>query len=40
VAPDGRFLMIKPGDTEAAPRPIHIVINWFDELRRIAAGTH
>jgi serine/threonine-protein kinase len=36
VSMDGqRFLMVKLGDAEAAQRPIHIVINWFDELRRL-----
>jgi hypothetical protein len=35
VSPDGRrFLMIKPGDTERADQPLHIVLNWFEELRR------
>ena len=35
VTADGqRFLMIKPADTERVPVPIHIVVNWFDELKR------
>ena len=35
VTPDGqRFIMIKPGDAELAPRSIHIVENWFEELKR------
>jgi serine/threonine protein kinase len=39
VSIDGqRFLMVKPVDAEAAQRPIHIVINWFDELRRLTAS--
>ncbi len=39
VSMDGqRFLMVKPGDGEAAQRPIHVVINWFEELRRLAAA--
>jgi len=38
VSVDGqRFLMIKAGDTEAVQRPIHVVLNWFDELRRLTA---
>ena len=34
VARDGRFLMIKLGEEELADRTIHIVDNWFAELRR------
>ncbi len=38
VAPDGRFMMFP--DTEAADAPnvelAHVVVNWFDELRRLA----
>ena len=35
VTADGqRFLMVKPADTERVPVPIHIVVNWFDELKR------
>ena len=35
VSSDGqRFLMVKPGDEERAPKPMHIVVNWFDELKR------
>ena len=34
VAPDGRFVMIQPSEDELADRPIHIVDNWFSELRR------
>jgi serine/threonine-protein kinase len=36
VAPDGRFLMIKPpaqSAPEQAPE-MHIIVNWFEELRR------
>jgi len=36
VAADGRFLMIRTPDEER-PREIHIVLNWFDELRRLTA---
>jgi serine/threonine-protein kinase len=39
VSLDGqRFLIVKPGDAEAAQRPIHLVLNWFDELRRLTAA--
>ena len=35
VTPDGqRFIFVKPGDDELAPLPIHIVENWFEELKR------
>jgi serine/threonine-protein kinase len=36
VASDGRFLMIKPAaqPTVEARDEMHIVVNWFDELRR------
>ena len=32
VAPDGRFLMIKPDPHEDAPRPLNVVLNWAREL--------
>jgi hypothetical protein len=38
VAPDGRFLMVKPGwlsDGRETP-VIHVVLNWFQELKRLA----
>ena len=35
VAPDGsRFLMVRMGDDELAPRRLHVVMNWVDELER------
>ena len=34
LAPDGRFLMVKPGPEEQAPRGLHVVLNWADELNR------
>ena len=33
VAKDGRFLMIK--DEESLRREIHVVLNWFEELKRL-----
>jgi hypothetical protein len=38
VSPDGqRFLMIKPNDAgDAAPAQINVVLNWFEELKRLA----
>lgn len=36
VAPDGRrFLMIKPGGEEQAPTQVNLVLNWFEELKRL-----
>jgi Tol biopolymer transport system component len=35
VAADGRFLMVKIPE-ERAPRQVEIVLNWFEELRRLA----
>ena len=35
VSPDGqRFLMVKPGDEERSSVAIHIVLDWFEELKR------
>jgi serine/threonine protein kinase/Tol biopolymer transport system component len=35
VTPDGqRFIFIKPSEDELAPRPIHIIENWFEELKQ------
>jgi hypothetical protein len=39
VSPDGRrFLMIKEGsnDPNVAPPTINVVLNWLDELKRLA----
>ena len=37
VAPDGRFLMIAPGETSAAAHTsVRLVLNWFEELERLA----
>jgi serine/threonine-protein kinase len=36
VAPDGRhFLMLKPGGEEQAPTQVNLVLNWFEELKRL-----
>ena len=37
VARDGRFLMVRPVQSEDVFRQINLVINWFDELKRLAA---
>ncbi len=31
-----RLLMVKAGDTSAAPDRVHLVLNWFEELKRLA----
>lgn len=40
ITPDGRgFVMIREKHTEAAPATIHVVLNWFEELkRRVPSG--
>jgi hypothetical protein len=36
VAPDGRFLMLQiTNDRVDAPRSVNVVLNWFDELKRL-----
>ena len=35
VAPDGRrFLMLKPAATITDSGELHVILNWFDDLRR------
>ena len=35
VAPDGkRFLMLKPFEATEDLTEIHVIVNWFDDLRR------
>jgi serine/threonine-protein kinase len=41
VIPDGRFLVLLPPSQGAAVRPtleIHVVLNWFEELKQRAPG--
>jgi len=35
VGPDGRFLMIRRGEQEPGQAQIHVVLNWFEELKRL-----
>ena len=36
VAPDGqRFLAIQPVEPPQSPTQIHVVLNWFEELKRL-----
>jgi serine/threonine-protein kinase len=39
IAPDGRFLMIKPGAEELEPLRIQLVQGWFEELKRRVPAT-
>jgi Tol biopolymer transport system component len=40
VGPDGqRFLVLRSLD-ETAPSPVHVVVNWFQELREVQIGPH
>ena len=34
VSPDGRLLIVQQAQEEAAPRRVHLVLNWFEELKR------
>ncbi len=34
ASPDGRFLMVKT-PPESVPRQINVVLNWFEELKRL-----
>jgi serine/threonine-protein kinase len=40
LAPDGRFLMLKPGADEQAPPRLNVVLNWVDELKRRVPKTN
>jgi eukaryotic-like serine/threonine-protein kinase len=40
VAPDGqRFLMVKTIDAGETPAQINVVLNWFEELKRVVAAS-
>ena len=37
ISPDGQeFLMVKAGEQESPPTQLNVVLNWSDELRRLA----
>ena len=38
VAADGRFLLVQPLHPDPPTNQIQVVLNWFEELRRIAAN--
>ena len=35
IAPDGKLLMIKGTDTQGPDTQIHVVLNWFEEPKRL-----
>ncbi len=35
VAPDGRFLVLQPEYDDSKVRELHVVTNWFEELKRL-----
>ena len=37
LAADGRFIMVKT-PSESLPRQINVVLNWFEELKRLVPG--
>ncbi len=40
VTPDGqRFLMVKSSETSELPNHVNVVLNWFDELKRLVPLT-
>ena len=38
VAPDGRFLMIKPDPAESGPAQVRVILNWFEDVQRRVPG--
>ncbi len=38
VAPDGRFLIIKPDPEESGPAHVKVITNWFEEVKRRVPG--
>jgi hypothetical protein len=41
VTPDGqRLLMVKENDQAAGTTQINVVLNWFEELKRLAPPTN
>jgi hypothetical protein len=39
MAPDGRFLVIRDVPEPAVSAQIHVVTNWFEELKRLAPAS-
>jgi serine/threonine-protein kinase len=41
IMPDGRFIgIVSTGEAQNAPPQINVVLNWFEELKRIVPTTH
>ncbi len=38
VTPDGKFVMIQPSGDRAETEGMTVVLNWFEELKRLAPG--
>jgi Tol biopolymer transport system component len=36
IGPDGRFLVLKPQYDDSQVRELHVVTNWFEELKHLA----
>jgi hypothetical protein len=37
MAPDGRrFMVVQQRESPAEPTPIVVILNWFEELKRLA----
>ncbi len=35
ITPDGRgFILIRESESQSGPREMHIVLNWFEELKQ------
>jgi len=35
ITPDGRgFILIRESEAESGPKEMHVVVNWFEELKR------
>ena len=42
ILPDGRFISLLPADNAlsgGAPPEMHVVLNWFEELKRLVPPT-
>lgn len=37
ISPDGTYFVMVEADPDARPTHIHVVVNWMEELKRLAA---
>ena len=36
ISPDGTsFVLVQPGESDAAPQDLYLTLNWFEELKRL-----